>query len=240
MKCGDIEVSIDDALAEAGVTIACVLMTGLANRFTRSGFGAMRATLIRDILARETLAAVVATPNLRGYRELHARCEGTDAVPSPESLFAALFQHGELRDINPIVDVYNTVALKHRISCGAHDAATLAGAVHLRFTGGGERFRALGRSRDVILSAGDYAYVDGADRVICRRECRQGGHSAVTETTRDVLFVVQGNARIAPAAVAAAAADIADLVARHIARPRAVHHALVPAPSASGDTRVVA
>ena len=103
-----------------------------------------------------------------------------------------LFKHGALRSINRVVDIYNHVSLKYRISIGAHDPAALGGTLRLAFASGDERFLPLGRKRTQPVLCGEYAYLDGAGEVVCRLECRQAEHTRVTPRTRAAVSIVQG------------------------------------------------
>lgn len=227
---------VDDALLDAGVAVGVVVLSDIDNRAANPAFHAFRQVRLDEILGGEPLAALRAHPTLSAYRDLHAHFDVTapDLVPSPESLFAALFRHGGLRAINPIVDVYNLVALTRRLSCGAHSLGALNGSIRLRVTHGDESFVPLGASKAQIVPAGEYAYVDGDERVVCRLECRQAAHSAVTTTTRDVVIIVQGNAAIPVSDVEQACTEIEQLCGRYIGAPGAVQRILVTSTRAPG------
>ena len=134
---------------------------------------------------------------------------------SPESNFRVLFEHNALRPINLIVDIYNFVSLKYRISAGAHDLEKIPGAVELKITRGDERFVPLGRSKLEAIPAGEYAYVDGDGEVLCRLECRQSEKTKIDPTTQNVLFILQGHAAISMAAMTQALDDLKTLLSAH-------------------------
>ncbi len=226
----DFELTVDDPLVEAGVVVGFLLIGGVKNQVRKTrGFESFRAALLRDLLENNTLADLAAHPYLSGYRELHDRFGVSDRslIPSPESLYAILFKHGDLRPINPIVDVYNYVALKHRLSCGAHDIDNLSGGIALRRTTGDELFKPLGRGTERAVPAGEYVYVDGANRVICRLECKQAEHSAVSEATSNVVIIVQGNASIPTPAIEDAMTEIKSLLQRSLGEPAALRREII-------------
>lgn len=220
---------VDDALLDAGVTVGVLVISDIDNRTVDPAFPAFRQIRIDKILNGESLPALRAGPTLSAYRDLHARFGITapNLVPSPESLFEALFRHRGLRAINPIVDIYNLVALERRLSCGAHALAALNGALRLRITRGDEPFTPLGAKKTRTVPAGEYAYVDGDERIVCRLECRQAAHSAVDTTTRDVVVIVQGNAAVPVGDIEDACSEIEQLLRRYIAEPGAVRRLLV-------------
>ena len=212
------KLDLDDRPKTAKVNVGYLLLGGLNNAFKDEGFESARKALINHLLEQETIGALRKHSNLRGYRELHRQFAGVDSalVPSPESLFEALFKHGGLRPINPIVDIYNSIALRHRLSCGAHDIDTLAGAINLRLCQDGDSFHALGHKKAKPLPNGEYAYFDGNGRAICRLECRQAAHSVVAAKTTNVAFIVQGNAAVSTAQIEDALEDLEALIVKHI------------------------
>lgn len=221
--------AVDDALLDAGVAVGVLVFSDIDNRVIDPSFHAFRQARLDEILTGEPLSVLREDPYLVAYRDLHARFGVTapNLVPSPESLFNALFRHGGLRAINPIVDVYNLVALQRRLSCGAHSLTQLGGRIHFRLTNGNESFTPLGAHTVQAVPAGEYAYVDGGERIICRLECRQAAHSAVTTTTRDVVVIVQGNAAVVDSDVERACADIEQFTERYIGTPGAVRRILI-------------
>jgi DNA/RNA-binding domain of Phe-tRNA-synthetase-like protein len=227
----DFELSVDDQLVEAGVAVGFLLLGGVKNQIRKKkGFESFRAALLRDLVENNTLADLAAHPYVRGYRQLHDRFGVADPslVPSPESLYTLLFKHGDLRSINPIVDVYNYVALKHRLSCGAHDVDQLHGRIKLMQTTGSELFKPLGKSAERAVPTGEYAYVDGANRVICRLECKQADHSAVSHATTNVVIIVQGNASTPLPAIEDAMIEIKSLLQRCLGEPEVLRQDVLP------------
>jgi len=227
----DFELAVDDELVDAGVVVGFLLFAGVKNAIRKKrGFESFRAALFRDLVENNTLAELSAHPYIKGYRELHDSFGVTDPslLPSPESLYAILFKHDDLRSINPIVDVYNYVALKHRLSCGAHDIDQLDGRIKLIKTTGSELFNPLGKATERAVPAGEYAYVDGTDRVICRLECKQAQHSAVSEATTNFAVIVQGNASTPLPALEDAMTEIKSLLQRSIGEPDALRRVMLP------------
>lgn len=59
-----------------------------------------------------------------------------------------------VRSINPLVDIYNTVSLRHMLPCGGEDIAAMAGDIHLTRAAGNELFIPLGSTEEQPPSAG--------------------------------------------------------------------------------------
>jgi DNA/RNA-binding domain of Phe-tRNA-synthetase-like protein len=234
MDLDSIALGLDPRVAAAGVKVAYLLVGGLDNHAGDDAFADEYRRLQEVILRDDTLAAVRADPRISGYRSLHETFGVGDAAmtPSPESIFRVLFEHGALRPINPLVDVYNFVSLKYRISAGAHDLDKIPGAVDLTTTRGDERFVPLGRAKPTAVPAGEYAYVDGDGEVLCRLECRQSEKTKIESTTRNALFILQGHAAIPMAAMTRAVGELKDLLGAHCGRCAAERLVVLP-PDAS-------
>jgi DNA/RNA-binding domain of Phe-tRNA-synthetase-like protein len=115
-------------------------------------------------------------------------------VASPENLLSALLRSRRLPQINVVVDIYNLMSVKSRLALGAHDIAHISGNINLRMTTGTENFWPLGMPEPKAVGAGEYAYVDDQNDIICRLETRQVEKTKVTVETTECFYIVQGNA----------------------------------------------
>jgi len=113
---------------------------------------------------------------------------------SVERLLTFAFKKGDLPKINNLVDAYNLVSLRTGLSLGAHDLDRITLPVTLRLLTGAELFIPLGSTEPVAVNAGEFGYVDGQQRLLCRLDVVQADFSKVTETTRNVLLFVEGTA----------------------------------------------
>jgi DNA/RNA-binding domain of Phe-tRNA-synthetase-like protein len=132
---------------------------------------------------------------LRGFSELHAAISGRAAklVASRIALLALFRAKKDIPRINGTVDVYNAVSVASGLAIGAHDLAHVDGDIELRLTHGGETFWPLGALNSVRVPAGEYAYVDASNEILCRLEVRQVEKTKIGLDSRDVFFIVQGH-----------------------------------------------
>ena len=85
-----------------------------------------------------------------------------------------ILKRGELAPINPVVDLYNLISIQSHLALGAHDIEYIDGNVNLRLTDGTERFVPIGADgQPEPVKAGEYAYVDDSNEIICHLETRQ-------------------------------------------------------------------
>ena len=80
-----------------------------------------------------------------------------------------------------------------KLALGAHDLDKTEGNISLRLTQGNENYIPLGSVEAKEVKVGIYSYIDDANDVICYSEIRQVDKTKVTEESKDVFFIVQGN-----------------------------------------------
>jgi DNA/RNA-binding domain of Phe-tRNA-synthetase-like protein len=129
--------------------------------------------------------------------------------PSVERLLSFALKRGDLPAVNSLVDAYNLVSVRSFCSLGAHDLDRITPPVALRLLTGSEPFTPLGRDAPVPVVAGEYGYVDAADRVLCRLDILQAEFSKVTTASRNVLLIVEGTADHEPEQLRQVVADVA-------------------------------
>ena len=180
------------------IPVAFLLVRGLTRDRPAQGVDRALADFVAEVLATSTYEALAATPELAGYRDLHARFgkTGRQYLAAPESLYKLLFKRGAWRAVDPLIDAYTLVSLQTRVSIGAHDAARLRLPLRLQPTVGGERVLLIGEASPIALSANEYGYRDADGQLLGRMACRQAEATKVTADTREVIFILQGHAAL--------------------------------------------
>jgi DNA/RNA-binding domain of Phe-tRNA-synthetase-like protein len=119
---------------------------------------------------------------------------------------------GRTRSINPLVDLYNTVSLRHALPCGGEDLAAVRGDIRLGRALGGEHFVPLGAQEPEPPAPGEVIYRDDAG-VICRCwNWREADRTKLVETTSDAFLCIEALPEIGEARLRAACEDLAALV----------------------------
>lgn len=158
----------------------------------------LRAAIVREAaVTRERFADPAAIRSSAEVQPFHAILRHVGANPrrdqnSVERLLTFAFKKGDLPAINSLVDAYNLVSLRTGLSLGAHDLDRIAPPVTLQLLSGTESFQPLGASEPAEARAGEFGYVDGQRRLLCRLDVVQADFSKVSETTRNVLLIVEG------------------------------------------------
>ena len=91
---------------------------------------------------------------------------GKQFPSSIEALLRRAMKGGEPFRINPLVDLYNVISLRHRLPCGGEDLDTIEGEIRLTRAAGDEHFVPLGGSESEPPPAGAVIYRDDLG-VIC-------------------------------------------------------------------------
>ena len=108
-------------------------------------------------------------------------------------LLKNLLKKQEFHKINPLVDLYNLISMDTKLALGAHDLDKIEGNITLRLTQGNENYIPLGSEEAKEVKAGIYSYIDDANDIICYSEIRQVDKIKVTNESKDIFFIVQGN-----------------------------------------------
>jgi DNA/RNA-binding domain of Phe-tRNA-synthetase-like protein len=180
----------------------------------------LRAESLRAVQAIQQvftgLAEVRACVEVTALQALHRRVgvKSRREQSSVERLLSLARKRGELPAINSLVDAYNLISLRSRCSLGAHDLDAVTLPVRLTLLTGQEPFIPLGETEPAAVVPGEYGYVDGAGRLLCRLDVRQADFSKVTETTRNVLLIVEGTTAQTPDAVCRAYDEVIQEVRR--------------------------
>jgi lysyl-tRNA synthetase class 2 len=146
---------------------------------------------IRAITSTETLSRLSKIASWRrAYSTFGAKPKKYKS--SVESLYRMILSGIDLRHINPIVDIYNYISIKHMVPVGGDDISRVEGDITLRLASGGERFRPLNSESVEYAKEGEVIYVDDVE-VLCRRwNWRECDKTKMTGETKEAILVVEG------------------------------------------------
>ena len=216
MQSDQFRFGITDAAQTLGLKAVCFVIEGVRNQHTNPEFEKLKTHTLAQVSKDLSSEAIQTDPILNGFRALHDAIGRSNRknVASPESLLKLVLQTGGLPQVNLLVDIYNLVSVKTRLSLGAHDLRAISGNVQLRLTDGSETFWPMGSDKPKIVSPGEYAYIDDAHNVLCRLEVRQCERTKISLDTTDGFFIVQGNARTEDTCLRHAANELLTLIKR--------------------------
>ncbi|MFG2697624.1 B3/4 domain-containing protein [Kitasatospora sp. NPDC048407] len=112
--------------------------------------------------------------------------------PSVDALGRRMAKQGVLPRINPAVDSYNVVSVRHGLPAGAFDLAAVEGEVVIGFADGSEEFTPLGEPETVERpKAGEVIYRDAAGVLTRHWNHRDAHRTRVTEHAVDAVFMLE-------------------------------------------------
>lgn len=211
------EFFVEQAVLDLGIKIVFVVIEGMDNKSRSAEWDGSRDARLERLVEHWRGMDLHADPVLEGFHELHDRAHvrRKHNAPAPVTLIKLLVKRGTAPYINKVVDIYNTVSMETRLALGAHDLDHVEGNVTLRLTDGTERFVPIGGQGPIAVAAGEYAYCDDSNEVLCRLEVRQVSKTATTIDTKGAFFIVQGNAVTSDEYVLQGAQTLIDEVMRH-------------------------
>ncbi|MDF6017492.1 phenylalanine--tRNA ligase beta subunit-related protein [Streptomyces sp. JH34] len=137
--------------------------------------------------------------------------------PSVDALGRRVAKKGTLPRINPAVDSYNAVSLRHGLPAGAFDLAHVTGDVDIRYADGSEEFTPLGEPDTVENpKPGEIVYADTSGVLTRHWNHRDAHRTRVTEDSAHVTFVLETlHARRDGHLLEAAARELRELLLPH-------------------------
>ena len=201
---------------DAGVKILFDVIEGIDNATPSEEWNSFRNEKIKELLVRYQDLDGHQDPILEGYNILHDNTgvRRRKNIPASENLIKLLRKHGGMSPINKAVDIYNIVSMDTKLALGAHNIDKVDGNVTLRFTDGTEHCQPIGADGPIPIAAHEYSYIDDSNEVLCRLEIRQVLKTLVTEETKNIFYIVQGNAATSEEYLREGAQQIIDLTTK--------------------------
>jgi len=157
-------------------------------------------------------------PHIACWREAYRKfgAKPKDHPSSIENLVRRVLKGQSLRHVNRLVDLYNTISLKHLVPAGGEDLDAIDGDVELAFAGDAEpAVRLLGEPEARPPKKGEVIYRDRVGAICRRWNWKEADRTKLTEATTRGLLVIEGLPPVDRALVSAAAGELAALVEKH-------------------------
>ncbi|MEU2127470.1 phenylalanine--tRNA ligase beta subunit-related protein [Streptomyces sp. NPDC018352] len=174
--------------------IALVTATGLRGREPWPDTTAALEGLERGLADGVWQPADEADPRIEAWHTAY-RSFGTNprrVRPSVDALGRRFAKRGTLPRINPAVDSYNAVSVRHGLPAGAFDLDHVTGDVDIRYADGSEEFTPLGEPEAVENpKPGEIVYADAGGVLTRHWNHRDAHRTRVTEDSDRVVFVLE-------------------------------------------------
>jgi DNA/RNA-binding domain of Phe-tRNA-synthetase-like protein len=209
----------DDVRALApGFTHVAIEAHGLVNGPSSEAGSALLDDAARRLAVRLGARAPREDPHMAAWRETYTAfgSKPSRTRNSAEALAKRALSGAGLPRINLLVDLYNAVSVAHLIPVGGEDIDRIEGGMRLIRATGEEDFVTVAGGEETVEhpDAGEVVWRDDAG-VTCRRwNWRQGPRTRLTERTTSGIFLLESLAPMPVAEVTAAAAELAELLAK--------------------------
>ncbi|MEU6590049.1 phenylalanine--tRNA ligase beta subunit-related protein [Streptomyces sp. NPDC046881] len=187
---------IAPAVADAfpGTLVALVTATGLRGHEPWPHTAAALAELEQRLADGTWRPADETDPRIEAWHTAY-RAFGTNprrVRPSVDALGRRLAKQGSLPRINPAVDSYNAVSVRHGLPAGAFDLDRVTGDVDIRYADGTESFTPLGEPGTVEHPRpGEIVYADAAGVLTRHWNHRDAHRTRVTADSARVAFLLE-------------------------------------------------
>ncbi|MGW1845579.1 B3/B4 domain-containing protein [Streptomyces sp. NPDC001966] len=174
--------------------IALVTATGLRGREPWPDTAAALEGLERGLVDGAWQPADETDPRIEAWHTAY-RSFGTNprrVRPSVDALGRRFAKRGTLPRINPAVDSYNAVSVRHGLPAGAFDLDRVTGDVDIRYADGSEEFTPLGEPEAIENpEPGEIVYADAGGVLTRHWNHRDAHRTRVTEDSDRVVFLLE-------------------------------------------------
>ncbi len=212
--------------------VGVIVVRGVDNTRNADACAALLADAVAGVARTVGAADIVTFPAIAPWREAY-RAFGIKPAKQRSSIENLLRSAvaGNVRSINPLVDLYNAVSLRHLLPCGGEDLRAIAGAIRLTRAAGGEQFVPLGSAEPQPPQPGEVIYRDDTG-VICRAwNWREAERTKLTEATTDAFLCIEALPPTDEAALRVACDELAALMTDHLSGTATIHHATMHHPA---------
>ncbi|WP_368486014.1 B3/4 domain-containing protein [Spiroplasma sp. DGKH1] len=134
----------------------------------------------------------MANPVIRTWREAYQQFKTKKGARSSiEALLKRVKNNNEIRTINPLVDIYNSVSLKYGMPCGGEDISKIVGDMLLTKAIGTEDFITLGSEQKELPYEGEIVYKDEIGAICRCLNWRESTRTMLTEQAIDAVLCIE-------------------------------------------------
>lgn len=135
---------------------------------------------------------------------------------SIEALLKRVKNGNQIGNINPLVDIYNSISLRYGLPCGGEDIDTFAGDIRLTQANGTEAFIPLGSDENAPPYEGEIVYKDDAGAICRCWNWREAQRTMLTERTKNAFLCIELIDETRSDEFHMALKELSDLVSQHL------------------------
>ncbi|HEY3566916.1 MAG TPA: phenylalanine--tRNA ligase beta subunit-related protein [Thermoanaerobaculia bacterium] len=200
------------------VLLGVVVAWGIDN--TGDGAGLAGPLRQEEERVRLSLAGtqIAEHPHIAPWREAYRRfgAKPKDYPSSIENLARRVLKGWSVPHVNPLVDLYNTISLRHLVPVGGEDLDRVQGGVLLTLATDQESpVHLLGEPEARPPKPGEVIYRDGLGTLCRRWNWKEAERTKLTAETRNAVLVIEGLPPAGRDLVERATGELASLIREH-------------------------
>ena len=210
-----IEEKIFEAFPE--LMIGVVVAKGVNNVDRVEEVGVLTREQEKRIRAEYVGETLSQTPKINVWRVAYKMfgVKPHDAKSPVENLYRLILRGEELKQINPLVDLYNYISIKYTLPVGGEDLDVIQGDLQLVYAGANEPVvKLLGDAEPAAPLAGEIMYRDDVSAICRRWNWREVERTKLTDKTKNAVIVIESLAPTTRAELESAVAELQNLVHR--------------------------
>lgn len=173
--------------------IGIVILNGIDNTI-KDNEEFTKMILEAEIAAKQYLQNEEFSSNevIKVWRDAFQKFKTKKGVRSSiEALLKRVQNGNHIGNINPLVDIYNTISLKYGLPCGGEDIDTFVGDVRLTKAEGDEEFIPLGSEENSPPYEGEIVYKDDCGAICRCWNWRESYRTMLTEDTSNAFMCIE-------------------------------------------------
>jgi len=200
------------------LTIGMVVATGLDNTRPSGEIDRLLEQAVETLKKNFVGDKAQEHPRIKPWRTAFARLgiSGSKFQSSVESMARRVLKGDPFPKINPLVDLYNSLSLKHLIPMGGHDLDMLQGDIYLRFAEGWEPFIPMGGGETITVPKGELVYRDEVEVLTRNWVWRQCEKDKATERTRNIFIPIDVLGEVGKGQADEVIQELSELIPKHL------------------------
>jgi DNA/RNA-binding domain of Phe-tRNA-synthetase-like protein len=150
--------------------------------------------LISDVVASMNSTEYLnqAAAECQAWREIYRNMglKASKTFCSFEALYKRTSKTNLIPRINPLVDCYNIISIKHCLCLGAYTSDSISGDINIRMALDGESITPIGSGEKLILDNKAIVYADQSGPICAYWNHRDADRTKVTKESKNVIFCI--------------------------------------------------
>ena len=172
--------------------VGLVDISNISNEFLKP-LKNLREDIIKNTHANHTLNSLKDELTFRVNRNFFWKIgiDPTKKRPASEALIRRILRGNKIPEINPYVDLYNLMSIKHEIAIAGFDKDRLSGNLIMQEANKEEKFLGIGMKNPLILNGNEIILKD-LENIIAIYPYRDSEYSKLRKMTKNIILLICG------------------------------------------------